>query len=124
MNLVAKEYVAAQDPEDPGVLILSRFAGAAEQMKEALIVNPYDVEEMADAIKVGARDGTDRAPGAASGAARRRAQHNTFGWCRSFLNTLESVGRRSALAIPASPSDAARKALQEIELARVSPVRH
>ena len=41
MNLVAKEYVAAQDPDDPGVLILSRFAGAAEQMTDALIVNPY-----------------------------------------------------------------------------------
>jgi trehalose 6-phosphate synthase len=51
MNLVAKEYVAAQDPADPGVLILSRFAGAAAQMKAALIVNPYDRDEMADAIQ-------------------------------------------------------------------------
>ena len=50
MNLVAKEYVAAQDPEDPGVLILSRFAGAARQMKDALIVNPYAREELAEAI--------------------------------------------------------------------------
>lgn len=50
MNLVAKEYVAAQDPDDPGVLILSRFAGAAEQMKDALLVNPYAREELADAI--------------------------------------------------------------------------
>src|SRR6185503_3417636 len=40
MNLVAKEYVAAQDPADPGVLILSRFAGAAEELTDALIVNP------------------------------------------------------------------------------------
>jgi len=51
MNLVAKEYVAAQDPADPGVLILSRFAGAAAQMKAALIVNPYDQDEMAEAIQ-------------------------------------------------------------------------
>jgi trehalose 6-phosphate synthase len=50
MNLVAKEYVAAQPSEDPGVLVLSRFAGAAEQMKEALIVNPYDKFEVATAI--------------------------------------------------------------------------
>ena len=50
MNLVAKEYVAAQDPEDPGVLILSRFAGAAEQMGEALLVNPFSREELSDAI--------------------------------------------------------------------------
>ncbi|MDO8294906.1 MAG: alpha,alpha-trehalose-phosphate synthase (UDP-forming) [Caulobacter sp.] len=51
MNLVAKEYVASQDPADPGVLILSRFAGAAGQMADALIVNPYDREDMAEAIQ-------------------------------------------------------------------------
>ncbi len=50
MNLVAKEYVAAQDPEDPGVLVLSEFAGAAEQMRSALLVNPHDIAGMADAI--------------------------------------------------------------------------
>jgi trehalose 6-phosphate synthase len=53
MNLVAKEYVAAQDPGDPGVLILSRFAGAAEELTEALIVNPYDSDEIAEAMHVG-----------------------------------------------------------------------
>ena len=47
MNLVAKEFVAAQDPDDPGVLVLSQFAGAAEEMKQALIVNPYDIDHMA-----------------------------------------------------------------------------
>ncbi|MDE1173058.1 MAG: alpha,alpha-trehalose-phosphate synthase (UDP-forming) [Parvibaculaceae bacterium] len=51
MNLVAKEYVAAQDDEAPGVLVLSRFAGAARQMREALIVNPYDIKGVADALK-------------------------------------------------------------------------
>jgi trehalose 6-phosphate synthase len=50
MNLVAKEYVAAQDPADPGVLILSRFAGAAAQLKDAVLINPYSAEEMSDAI--------------------------------------------------------------------------
>jgi len=50
MNLVAKEYVASQNPEDPGVLILSRFAGAAEQMTDALLVNPHSAEEISDAI--------------------------------------------------------------------------
>lgn len=50
MNLVAKEYVAAQDAENPGVLVLSKFAGAADQMTEALIVNPFDREETAEAI--------------------------------------------------------------------------
>ncbi|MBC2776050.1 alpha,alpha-trehalose-phosphate synthase (UDP-forming) [Parasphingopyxis marina] len=50
MNLVAKEYVAAQDPDDPGVLILSRFAGAALQLKDALLINPYSNDEIAEAI--------------------------------------------------------------------------
>ncbi|MGR3762342.1 alpha,alpha-trehalose-phosphate synthase (UDP-forming) (plasmid) [Roseobacteraceae bacterium NS-SX3] len=51
MNLVAKEYVAAQNPDDPGVLILSRMAGAAEDLQEALLVNPYDIEDMTVAIE-------------------------------------------------------------------------
>jgi trehalose 6-phosphate synthase len=50
MNLVAKEYIAAQDPEDPGVLILSRFAGAAAELTAALLVNPYDPEAVATSI--------------------------------------------------------------------------
>ncbi len=51
MNLVAKEYVAAQNPEDPGVLVLSKFAGAVEQMSGgAIIVNPHDIAEMAEAL--------------------------------------------------------------------------
>jgi len=51
MNLVAKEYVAAQDPADPGVLILSKFAGAAQQLSAALIINPNDKLEVAEAIR-------------------------------------------------------------------------
>jgi trehalose 6-phosphate synthase len=50
MNLVAKEYIASQDPDNPGVLVLSRFAGAAAELQEALIVNPYDLDGVADAI--------------------------------------------------------------------------
>jgi trehalose 6-phosphate synthase len=50
MNLVAKEYVAAQAPENPGVLVLSQFAGAAHELTSALIVNPYDIEATAAAI--------------------------------------------------------------------------
>ena len=51
MNLVAKEYVAAQDPDDPGVLILSQFAGAAQQLTEALLVNPYSPDDLASNIR-------------------------------------------------------------------------
>jgi trehalose 6-phosphate synthase len=50
MNLVAKEYVAAQDAEDPGVLILSSFAGAADELKQAVIINPFDTEDIAESF--------------------------------------------------------------------------
>ena len=50
MNLVAKEYVAAQDPDDPGVLVLSQFAGAANELDAALLINPYDQTGIAAAL--------------------------------------------------------------------------
>ena len=53
MNLVAKEYVASQPAEDPGVLVLSCFAGAAQKLGEAVLVNPHDVEGMAEGIHQG-----------------------------------------------------------------------
>ena len=55
MNLVAKEFVAAQDPSDPGVLVLSRFAGAGDQLREALLVNPRDPDALIDAIDAALR---------------------------------------------------------------------
>jgi trehalose 6-phosphate synthase len=55
MNLVAKEFVASQDPEDPGVLVLSTFAGAARELDSALLVNPYDLDGVADAIATAER---------------------------------------------------------------------
>jgi trehalose 6-phosphate synthase len=51
MNLVAKEYVAAQDPENPGVLVLSAFAGAARELDAAILVNPHDIDDMARSIE-------------------------------------------------------------------------
>jgi trehalose 6-phosphate synthase len=53
MNLVAKEYVAAQNPADPGVLVLSKFAGAANELDTALLVNPHDIDGMARTIATG-----------------------------------------------------------------------
>ena len=50
MNLVAKEYLAAQDPADPGVLVLSKFAGAAKELTAALVINPYDIDTVAQRI--------------------------------------------------------------------------
>ena len=53
MNLVAKEYVAAQDPDDPGALVLSCFAGAAQELTDALLVNPFDIDGVAEAMHEG-----------------------------------------------------------------------
>jgi trehalose 6-phosphate synthase len=55
MNLVAKEYVAAQNPFDPGVLVLSNYAGAARQLDSALLVNPHDVDDIARAYGLALR---------------------------------------------------------------------
>jgi trehalose 6-phosphate synthase len=88
MNLVAKEYVAAQDPEDPGVLVLSLLAGAAQEMKQALLVNPHDLDGVADAIAV-ALDMSK-----AERIERWRAMmdhlqaHDINAWCRDFLRML------------------------------------
>lgn len=88
MNLVAKEFVAAQDCQDPGVLVLSRFAGAARQLTASLLVNPYDVDEVADAI--------DQALTMSQADRKARWRENwsaiedasALGWGRSFLAAL------------------------------------
>ena len=91
MNLVAKEFIAAQNPEDPGVLILSRFAGASERLEDALIVNPFDVDAVADAIHRGLlMDKSERiARHSALLAAIRRQTAASF--CKQFIDALKAV---------------------------------
>jgi trehalose 6-phosphate synthase len=96
MNLVAKEYVAAQDPADPGVLILSRFAGAAQQLTEALIVNPNDKFEVAEAIRDALNmPQEERAARWARMAAILREQDVSW-WAASFLKDLAN-GKRTGV---------------------------
>jgi trehalose 6-phosphate synthase len=87
MNLVAKEYVAAQD-DDRGVLILSRFTGACRELRDALLVNPYDIEDTAEAIRraveMPAEEQRER-------MARMRSQvreHNVYRWAALLLSEL------------------------------------
>jgi trehalose 6-phosphate synthase len=88
MNLVAKEFVAAQDEEDPGVLVLSRFAGAARELKDAMLVNPYDVEATADAIARGlSMPVEERRERWRSMMSALRA-NDVFNWCDAFLRDL------------------------------------
>lgn len=91
MNLVAKEYVAAQDPQDPGVLVLSRFAGAAEQMKEALLVNPYDTEGTAAAIGLALQMPLEERRDRHQALMRTIRQFDVHWWCESFLSALEQA---------------------------------
>ena len=89
MNLVAKEYVVAQDEADPGVLVLSRFAGAAEQLKEALLVNPYDTQGMADAIQAALRMPLAERQWRHQRLLERVKREDVHWWRRSFLQALE-----------------------------------
>jgi trehalose 6-phosphate synthase/phosphatase len=85
MNLVAKEYCACRVDED-GVLILSQFAGAAEQLKAgAVLVNPYDVEQMADAILTGFRMNQPERSARMKRMRRVVRNENVFWWVDSFL---------------------------------------
>jgi trehalose 6-phosphate synthase len=103
MNLVAKEYVAAQNPLDPGVLVLSEFAGAAKQLDTALIVNPHDVDGMARAIT--------RALGMSASERRERwnamierlADSALDAWFSDFVHALMGAAPRPAtlpIAVP------------------------
>lgn len=101
MNLVAKEFVAAQDPEDPGVLILSEFAGAAEQLKDALLVNPHDVGGMADAIHRALTMPVDERRERWVALDRAVRERDIGWWRRSFLAALETA---ASAAEPAAPT--------------------
>ena len=104
MNLVAKEYVAAQNPDDPGVLILSRFAGAVHELETALIVNPYNLEETAAAIQrafeMPLRERRERWKAMMATIEANDVEH----WCRTFLRELNERPRdgspRSDIAAP------------------------
>jgi trehalose 6-phosphate synthase len=98
MNLVAKEFVAAQDHDDPGVLILSRFAGAAEDMTEALIVNPYDPGEISDAMHLALIMPQDERQDRMARLRARVFTSTAEAYCRSFLTQLALTPSRQCLA--------------------------
>jgi trehalose 6-phosphate synthase len=95
MNLVAKEYCACSIDQN-GVLILSQFAGAAEQLKhDALLVNPYDVEEVADAILKAFRIREAERNTRMRRMRRAVRKENVFWWVDSFLEAGGNIARRS-----------------------------
>lgn len=90
MNLVAKEYVASQDPEDPGVLVLSTFAGAARQMGAALLVNPYDPETVAGRLREALYMPLEERVERWSALMRTLKGTDLQAWFRSFIAILET----------------------------------
>jgi trehalose 6-phosphate synthase len=98
MNLVAKEYVAAQDPDDPGVLVLSNLAGAACELDSAVIVNPHDSRAVAHAIQSALnmslaerRERHERSLAVLRG-------HDIAAWTDGFLAALQAAGRAAEQA--------------------------
>lgn len=96
MNLVAKEFIAAQDPADPGMLVLSRFAGAAEQLKEALLVNPYDTQGTAHAIERALTMPLDERINRHTALMKRIREQDVHWWSTSFLDALADTSRDGA----------------------------
>ena len=92
MNLVAKEYVVAQDPEDPGVLVLSRFAGAAEQLKEALLVNPYDTHGTAETVQQALQMPLEERRARHRRLLQRIREQDVHWWRKTFLDALNEAG--------------------------------
>ena len=96
MNLVALEYVAAQDPENPGVLVLSRFAGCAAHLDGALIVNPYDIHQVADSLHTGLTMSLEERTERWQRMMAAVREHDVRRWKQRFLEWLREAdpGRR------------------------------
>jgi trehalose 6-phosphate synthase len=106
MNLVAKEYVAAQNPFDPGVLVLSSFAGAAKELDAALLVNPHNTDEMATEIARALTMSLDERRERWQRMVIKLRRASVQNWFTDFLHTLNAVGR--APAIPPQVLDLAQ----------------
>jgi len=83
--------VVAQDPADPGVLVLSRFAGAAEQLRDALLVNPYDIQGTADTIQRALRMPLEERVMRHERLLATIRTHDVHWWRQEFLSALNSV---------------------------------
>ena len=104
MNLVAHEYIAAQDPVDPGVLILSQFAGAASYFEDALIVNPFDPDEIAEAMNQALVMPLEERRRRHDRLFDRVSEMTAEAYCETFLGVLAPRRQRAGPHAP-SPSD-------------------
>ncbi len=88
MNLVAHEYIGAQNPADPGVLVLSRFAGAAEIFPQALMVNPFDTDETAEALRIALDMELEERKERWAALMTAAQKHNVDNWAADFIDRL------------------------------------
>lgn len=91
MNLVAKEYIAAQNPDNPGVLLLSRYAGAAEQMQAAVIIDPYQPKSMTEGLGIALTMPLDERQSRYQSLMQGLQQDDLQAWQQKFLNDLYDV---------------------------------
>ena len=91
MNLVAKEFAACQPEQDPGVLILSPFAGAGGYMQEALQVNPYEVENVADTLNRALEMPLDERQLRMNQLKKREKKMDVDSWVQTFLQTMGAI---------------------------------
>ena len=96
MNLVAKEFVASRDDED-GVLILSTFAGASRELTEAVLINPFDVNETAEAMEIAMRMGRDERRDRMSLMRRTVKENNVYRWAGRMLMDAARIRQRQSL---------------------------
>ncbi len=92
MNLVAKEFVAAQDPADPGVLVLSCFAGAADELKGAILVNPHDPDEIAEGLNAALVMPASERRARWTGDIAVLRRNSAAAWAEGFLAALAALG--------------------------------
>jgi trehalose 6-phosphate synthase len=100
MNLVAKEYVAAQNPVDPGVLVLSEFAGAARELDAAVLVNPHDIDGMAQKISAALSMPLEERRERWSAMIEKLRSTSVQGWFSDFVRALDEV-QRPPVPVPA-----------------------
>jgi trehalose 6-phosphate synthase len=121
MNLVAKEFLAAQDPDDPGVLLLSQFAGAAKELDQALIVNPHETDAVAAALKRALEMPLDERRDRHAPMLAHLLKYDIKRWAKSYTSTLVDGGTGRGLRemiralLRPSTAQTQRAALRSIE---------
>jgi len=114
MNLVAKEYISCQDPLDPGVLILSKFAGAAAQLSEAVLVNPYDLGDLVQGLRVALEMPLEERLERHGHLVETVNKSDSHAWSRSYFAALLKAGQRRLGRSPKSSPEMG-KALERLQ---------